>query len=355
MSETGMDRLANCDTGYHSDGIIWPAAKENHMNAAAISRPTAGIVFILFGMFAISINDMLVKQLSGGYPLHQIVFFRSTIGILFSLILVQMEGGWGILRTSQPGLQLLRGVLVVVSNLCFFAAIAVLPLADATALFFAAPLFITLLSIPVLGEKVGPLRIGAVVFGFIGVIIMQRPWQSTEALQVDRLILLLPVIAALTYAGMQVMTRKLGATSKASAMSVYIQATFIVVSVLFWLVAGDGRYAGTGNASAEFLLRAWIWPASGEWWLLLGLGFNSAIIGYCLSQAYRLTDAATVAPFEYVGLPLAVFWGWLIWADLPEWEVWTGMAMIMAAGLFVFLREQQKSRKVARGEVKARY
>ena len=324
------------------------------MSPSQPSRPTAGIIFILFGMLAISVNDMLVKQLSGGYPLHQIVFVRSAIGIAFTLILVQMEGGLRILKTRQPGLQLVRGLLVVVSNMTYFVALAVLPLADTMALFFVAPLFITLLSIPVLGEKVGPLRIGAVLFGFVGVIIMQRPWASGEALQVSRIVLLLPVVSALTYAGMQLMTRALGSTSKASALSVYIQAMFLVVSFLFWLVAGDGRYAGSGNASVDFLLRAWIWPAPGDWIYLIGLGVNSAILGYCLSQAYRLSDAATVAPYEYVGLPLAVFWGWLIWADLPSWEVWTGMAMIVASGLFVFLRESQKARVVARGKIKMR-
>ncbi len=325
------------------------------MPAATSPRPTAGIAYILFGMLAISVNDMMIKQLSGGYPLHQIVFTRSVIGICFTLMLVQMEGGWRILKTSRPGLHLVRGLLVVVSNMAFFMAFAVLPLAEVTALFFAAPLFITLLSIPVLGEKVGPLRIGAVVFGFIGVIIMQRPWQSGETLQVDRWVLLLPVFSALTYAVMQLMTRKLGGQSKASAMSAYIQLIFIVVSGLFWLVAGDGQFAGAGNQSVDFLLRAWVWPTDGDWKYMIGLGCNAAIIGYCLSQAYRISDVATIAPFEYVGMPLAVFWGWMIWSDLPEWEVWTGMAMIAGAGLFVFLREQQKARKVARGPVHARY
>ncbi|MCF6233193.1 MAG: DMT family transporter [Rhodobacteraceae bacterium] len=311
--------------------------------------PTAGIGFILFGMLAISVNDVLVKQLSGDYPLHQIIFARSAIGIVFTLILVQAEGGWRILKTDQPGLHALRGLLVVIANMSFFAAFAVLPLADATALFFVAPLFITLLSIPVLGEKVGPLRMGAVLFGFVGVVIMQRPWVDSETLEVHRFVLLLPVLSALTYAGMQLLTRKLGAVSKASAMAIYIQLAFVVVSALFWLVAGDGRYGGHDNASVEFLLRAWVRPTEGEWVLLFGLGFNSAIIGYCLSQAYRLSSAATIAPFEYVGLPLAVFWGWLIWSELPDWEVWTGMAMIVGAGLFVFLREKQKAMELARG------
>jgi len=307
-------------------------------------------------MFSISINDMLTKQLSGGYPLHEIVFARSMIGVLFSFVIVQYEGGFSILKTDQPWLHAFRGLLVVISNFSYFVALAVMPLADATALFFAAPLFITVLSIPILGERVGPLRMSAVAIGFGGVILMQRPWEGSETLEVDRLILLLPVLAAVTYALLQLMTRKLGATSAASAMAVYIQATFILVSLLFYLVAGDGRYAGVSdNASVQFLLRPWIWPEAGDWPYFIGLGLNSAVIGYCLSAAYKAADAATIAPFEYIGLPLAVFWGWLIWTDLPDWEVWVGMALIAGSGIFVFLREKQKSRKIVRGEVRRRY
>ena len=163
------------------------------MSTAPQNNATIGILFVLAGVFFISINDMLIKQLSGGYPLHQMVFTRSIIGIMFSLIFVQMEGGWRILRTNQPGLHVLRGLLIVTSNMTFFVALAAIPLADATALFFAAPLFITLLSIPILGEKVGPLRLGAVIFGFLGVVIMQRPWEGVDTLGTSRLILLLPV------------------------------------------------------------------------------------------------------------------------------------------------------------------
>ena len=298
---------------------------------------------------------MLIKQLSGGYPLHEMVFTRSFIAILFSFVFVQLEGGWRILRTKQPVLHILRGLLIVTSNMTFFVALAAIPLADATALFFAAPLFITLLSIPILGEKVGPLRLGAVVFGFIGVIIMQRPWEGVDTLGASRVILLLPVVAALTYALNQLLTRKLGVQSKASALAVYIQATFIIVSIGFYLIAGDGRFAqGSDNASIQFLLRAWVWPDQSDYWLFAVLGLNAAIIGYGLSQAYRMADAATVAPFEYIGLPLAVFWGWMIFSDLPVLEVWIGIAMILASGVFVFLREAQKKRTLVRGKMKGR-
>ncbi len=326
------------------------------MTTAPQNVPGLAILFVLVGVFCISINDMLIKQLSGDYPLHQIVFVRSGIGILFSLVIVQFEGGWGILRTNRPWLHTLRGLLIVIANMTYFVALAVLPLADATALFFAAPLFITILSIPVLREKVGPMRLTAVAVGFAGVVIMQRPWAEASELDVSRIVLLLPVLSALTYAINQLLTRKLGVASKASAMAVYIQATFILTSVLFYLVAGDGRFAeGATNESIIFLLRAWVWPADSDMWVFAGLGVNSAIIGYCLSQAYRLADAATVAPFEYVGLPLAVIWGFLIFGDIPVFEVWVGIALILGSGLFVFLRERRKARIVAHERIKARH
>lgn len=320
------------------------------------NRAGPAIAFVLAGILAISVNDMLIKRLSGGYPLHELVFARSAIGILFSLVLVQIEGGWHILKTDRPGLHLLRGALVVIANMTFFVALGAIPLAEATALFFAAPLFITLLSIPILGEKVGPLRLGAVTVGFVGVIIMQRPWAGAETLATSRLVLLLPVFAALTYALNQLMTRKLGVKSKASALSVYIQTVFIVVSLGFFIIAGDGRFVDDSSSpSMQFLLRAWVWPKPGDGWIFLGLGLNAAVIGYCLSAAYRMADAATVAPFEYVGLPLAVFWGFMIFGDLPAWEVWIGIALILGSGLFVFLRERKKARATISRPTTRRY
>ncbi len=318
----------------------------SHPTALAQSNnPAAGIAFILVGMCAISVNDMLIKQLSGDYPLHQMVFVRSFIGICFSLILVQMEGGFAILKTKRPYLHALRGILIVISNLSYFTAFAVISLAEATALFFIAPLLITLLSIPLLGEKVGPLRLGAVAVGFCGVILMLRPWESGTEREVHMVILLLPVLGAFTYALNQILTRKLGASSKASAMAVYIQAMFIVVSLGFYFTVGDGRFTdGTTNESVRFLLRAWVWPEGTDTHLMIGLGLNSAIIGYALAQAYRLADAATIAPFEYIGLPLAVMWGWLLWNELPGLNVTAGIVLIMGAGLFVFVRERIKKR-----------
>ncbi len=312
------------------------------------NNPGLGIFFIVLAVAGFSINDMFIKQLSGDYPLHQMVFVRSAIGIGFSLVILQFEGGFRLLRTSRPWLHLLRGLCIVAANLAFFAALAVIPLADATALFFVGPLFITLLSIPFLGEKVGPRRLGAVLVGFVGVLIMLRPGADATGPVPDRTILLLPILAAFAYACMQILTRRLAATATASAMAIYIQATFIVVSLLFWAVTGDGRFlAGVENESMIFLLRAWVWPAQEHLAIFLALGVLSAVIGYSLSQAYRQANAATIAPFEYVALPMSIFWGWAVFGDLPDLWVFSGIALIAAAGLYVFARENRKARPIA--------
>jgi len=307
------------------------------------SGPSAGIAFILVGMLFISVNDMLIKQMSGGYPLHQMVFVRSAIGICISLVLVQFEGGWAILRTSRPGLHLLRGLMIVFANMAYFTALAVMPLADATALFFVAPLFITLLSIPVLGERVGWRRIGAVLVGFAGVLVMVRPGGAVGSDLPSSWVLALPVVSALAYAGTQILTRKLGMSSRASAMAVYLQGMFLLVSLVFFVVAGDGRFAEVqSNESLIFLLRAWIWPEPGDIWLFLCLGAASGFIGYSLSQAYRLGDAATIAPYEYSAMPMALFWGWVVFGTLPGVDAWIGIALITGSGLYVFLRERAR-------------
>jgi S-adenosylmethionine uptake transporter len=309
--------------------------------------PPLAILLILAGMVFITVNDSLIKALGGDYPLHQMVFVRSAIGIVFSLVILQFEGGFRELRTATPGLHLMRGLFVVISNMLYFAALAVMPLADAVATFFVAPLIITLLSVVVLGEKVGVHRITAIIVGFAGVLVMTRPGMAGEDAP-QRWTLLLPVLAATAYAAMQVMTRKLGVYSKASALAVYIQGVFLVVSSGFYLVAGDGRFAeGVEAESLVFLFRAWVWPTPGDWPLFILLGCMSGAIGYLLSAAYKMGNAATISSFEYTALPLAIASGWLVFGEVPDLWVLAGTVLIAGAGIHVFMRERQRRSPVA--------
>ena len=312
-----------------------------------VDNAQLGILCALIGMTAISVQDMLIKQLSGDYALHQIIFVRSGVGILFSIMILQWEGGFAALRVPRLELHFLRGLLVVIANMCYFAALAVLPIAEATALFFIAPLLITLMAAAALGEALGPRRIIAVAVGFLGVLLMLRPYEASEDGGGFQMVALLPIVAAFAYAMMQILTRKLGLSAQASVLAIYIQGTFLLVGLLFWSVAGDGRFVdGVDNPSLRFLLRAWRWPEAEDWPLFMGIGALSAVIGYALSQSYRLAEAAVVAPFEYVALPLAVFWGWMIWGELPQPSSAVGIVLVMSAGVYVFIRERQRGRSV---------
>ncbi|MCP4329807.1 MAG: DMT family transporter [Alphaproteobacteria bacterium] len=313
------------------------------MTVAVQSKaPVQGILCVLVATIVLSLQDSIIKFLSPSFPLHEIVLWRATIAIGLTVVFAYFEGGIHVLKTRRLGLHLLRGFLLVIANLTFFLGLAAIPLAEAVAIFFVAPLFITALSVPILGEHVGIKRWLAVVTGLVGVIIIVRP-----ADDVFEFATLLPVAAALAYAAMQMTTRRLGVTDRASTLSFYIQICFFTASIAIGLVVGDGRYASGGHASVEFLLRAWSWPDTGHFLLLSLNGLLIAIGAYMLSQAYRIAEANVIAPFEYVALPMAIFWGFMIWGDLPDGWAFVGISLIIGSGLFVFYREARKGRTIA--------
>lgn len=319
----------------------------------ATTRPASiSILCALGAAVFFSLNDVTVKLLSGDYPLHQIVFVRAIVALTLTMCLITpFEGGLAALRTRRPHLHMVRGLCVVIANSTFFAAIAVMPLADVTAIFFVAPLFITAFSVFFLRETVGLRRWMAVVVGLVGVVIVVRPGGTGFTL-----LALLPVVAAMAYAGLQTMTRAMGLTERASTMAVYIQLTFVVVSSLFGIFAGAGQFVHLAgdNGALMFLLRPWVWPQDNDLWRMAALGAFSAGGGYLISQAYRGTEAALVAPFEYVALILSVFWGYSLWAEVPPATTWSGIALIAASGIFIALREGSMGRKPSAKRVAAR-
>lgn len=307
--------------------------------AAPSHRARLGIVCVLGGVLALTLQDALIKWLSATLPLHEITLVRSVVAVAITLAIVRLEGGFGLLRTRRPGLHAARAALLVTANVCFFMGVASMPLAEATAVFFIAPLFITALSVPLLGERVGARRWAAVLAGMAGMAVMLRP--AGEAFDP---VALFPAAAALAYALLQIVTRRLGATDRASSMALYVHAAFVIVSAAVGLAIGDGRFAGSGHPSLDFLLRAWSWPVGRETALLAACGVLISIGAYLLFQAYRVARPAVLAPFEYVALPLALFWGVLLWGDWPDAVAMSGMALIVGSGLYVFHRETVRGR-----------
>ena len=289
----------------------------------------------MFAVLFFSVNDASIKFLSGDYALHQIVLIRSLIGLLVLLtIFIPTHGTFSVLKTRRLGMHFLRGLAVVFANLTFFLGLAELPLAEATAIFFVSPLLITVFSIFFLREKVGIHRWGSVFFGLLGVLIILRP--GTEAFKFTSL---LPIAAAVGYATLHMLTRHIGKTESALTMSFYIQITFIFICCIFWLFAGDGRFDIETSAALDFLLREWGVLSKEDLSLFVLLGASSAFGGFLISQAYRNAEAAFVAPFEYIAMPLSILWGILVFKTIPDILTFLGMGMIIISGLYIIWRE----------------
>lgn len=304
-----------------------------------LSNNSQGILCLIGAVAFLSVSDSIIKWLSPIYALHEIMLFRALFAMVVVLGIVQLEGGLKTLKTRRPILHFFRGSLLVLANMFFFLGLATLPFAETVALFFVAPLFICLLSQPVLGEKVGLSRWIVILIGLIGVLVMVRPGAEVFALTS-----LLPILAALSYAIMQMMTRKLGMHERAGTLTFYIQLAFLLISSLIGLSIGDGRLDTMGNPTSEFLLRAWIWPLPDDFGLLALCGLIVAFGGYLLSQAYRLGQASAVAPFEYSSLPFALIIGYYLWGDWPDLTSFVGSGLIIFSGLLIVYLESRSRR-----------
>ncbi|TNJ41397.1 DMT family transporter [Phaeobacter sp. B1627] len=304
------------------------------MRTTLVSSNALGILAATGAAVAFSVIDVTFKFLSDSYPLYQVVFFRSVVALLLLLvIIIPLEGGYGVLRTRNIKLHLLRIAAVTFANLCFFSGLAILPLAEAVAIAFATPLIVTTLSVLFLNERVGPWRWGAVLVGFVGILVIVQPGADTFQPYA-----LLPFLGACGYATLHVLTRRAGGLDKASTLSFYPTLGFLVISALAGLLFGHGAWA-TGAPLPDLILRAWAWPHGVEWGLFAIAGVSGAIGGYLVGQAYRQCEAGLVAPFEYIAMPLAVFWGVIVFSEWPDRSVWFGSALIIGAGLVSVWRE----------------
>lgn len=297
-----------------------------------------GILAAMSGSAVFSLNDLCIKHLSGTYALHQVILVRAFIGIAFIVGFAAVSRQRRIWHTKRPVMHFLRATIVMLSNVTYFLGLAALPLADAAAIGFVAPLLLTMLSVVFLREKVGWHRWGAVVVGLIGVVVMLRPEGQVKWAAI------LVLASALCYAITQTMTRMMRETESAVTFGFYTQIAFVIVSGAMGVFVGDGHLAGSSDASLAFLFRTWVVPPMQDWIYFLGTGLSVAIGGLLMSQAYRMNEAALVAPFEYTSMPLAVLWGLLFFGTFPDLQGWIGIALIIGAGLYTLYRETLRRR-----------
>ncbi|HET6161025.1 MAG TPA: DMT family transporter [Dongiaceae bacterium] len=293
-------------------------------------HPFLAAVALCGGIMIFSGQDWIIKLLSGDYPVHQAIAIRGVVAFVILLAFIAYSGKLRSLRSPRAGLLVVRGLVLMVAYTTYYLAFPSMPLANVVALWFTVPLFVTALSGPFLGEKVGARRWFATIVGFAGVLVIQRP------LTVDfNAASLLPLASALTYSISALMARRMGTTESAPVMSFYQNVVYLLVALVMAAFFGGGAYEGTGNPSLEFLMRGWVVPSLRDLALLAACGVIASIATVLLTQAYRMAEANFVACFEYTAIIWATLGGYLFWNEIPDIYSFIGAALIVAAGLYV--------------------
>jgi drug/metabolite transporter (DMT)-like permease len=302
---------------------------------ASRTRLWAGLSLIT-GVFVFSLQDVILKYSSKTYPLTEVVSIRSTVGLVILLLFIQMSEGAGKILSPRLGLLILRGLILLMAYGTYYMALPAMPLAQVVALFFMAPIFITALAYPMLGEKAEATHWLAIIVGFLGVIVTYWPQFTGDAdAPAFDWALLLPLAATVTYALSQLLARKLKQDS-AAVQGFHQNLMFLAGALILGAVFSLGHFDHAGlHPSLAFLMRDWIWGSSHDLLLLAATGPIAALGTVLLSQAYRMAEANFVAAFEYTGLIWGAGWGYLIWDEVPDVYMYAGAVLIVGAGLYM--------------------
>jgi drug/metabolite transporter (DMT)-like permease len=280
-------------------------------------RPWRAIILMLLCVGVFSLMDAGLKTLSSHYPPFQVAALRGASSLPWLLAWALATTGVAPLLRVRWSLHLLRGGLGIAMMGAFVYALRTLPLSTAYSIFFVAPLLITALSVPFLGERVGPRRWIAIAFGLAGVLVVLRP--TTQGIFTSAGLAVL--LAALGYSVSAITVRVLARTDSTQAM---------VVWLMLLMAAGAGLLA----------IPQWTPLRAADGWLIVGIGVAGALGQYAITEAFRLGEASLLAPLEYTALVWGVLLDATLWGVLPDAVTWIGAAIIIASGLYLLRRER---------------
>ncbi len=283
-----------------------------------------GILCVLASTFFFNVLNALAKWLTADYSVIEITFFRNLFAFLPCLAFVLAGPGLDALKTGRLPLHLFRGIAGFGSMLLVFTAFGLLPIADAVAISFATPLFLTALSVPMLGEKVGVHRWSAVIAGFLGILVMARPSGTGATLG-----FLTATGSALVNAVILVTVRRLGRTEAP-------------VTIIFYQA-----FVGT-VASALLLPFGWKAPTFADFLAFAAMGLFGVVGHFFLTQGFRYAAATVVGPFNYSGLIWATLFGYVVWHELPGPTTILGGLVVIGSGIYIFYRETRRQVAVVR-------
>ncbi len=278
------------------------------------------ILYVLAASATFTVGSALVKALTLDIPVLEIVMFRSTVTFVAMLPMIMRRGGLSALKTRRPVGHVMRTIYGFIGTVTSVYGFGVLPLVTVTALGFAMPLFLTIVSVPLLGERIGPRRATAVVVGLVGVMVMLRPWHvDADSMPLGAVAIVLAGV--FTWSLSMINIRQMGDAGERN------------VTIVAWYSLGTASLAAFG------CITEWVTPSPWQFAMLLSAGLMSGFAQWLMTEGYRAAETTLVAPFEYGAIIYATVLGVAIWGEWPD--VWSlvGIAVLIASGLYIWHRE----------------
>ena len=286
------------------------------------------MLVLILGITLLGIMGALIKHLGEFYSPTLLAVARNIFGfvpvLLILIITKKTKSIFSLAGKKNTLLFVIRGASIAVAQFCFYLALMKLEFATASTLVFAGPLFLTALSVPILGARVGIWRWAAVIIGFLGILLIMNVGTN-----LFNIFALLPLGAALGYALSSVLVKLFSNEVPTAQIQLYTQAITLLSATVFLMIFSG--YSPIVSMNDFFLIS------------LMGISGGCGVL--CLISAYRMTEPSIIAPFEYFGIPLSIFLGWAFFAEFPISKLFPGVFFIVGAGILIIWREEKNSRE----------
>ena len=306
-----------------------------------MSSDHKGIMLIVFGMLIFSFQDALIKGLSTEASLLQIFVLRGVLGILFLSVFLKFTKRPISFRSKQPLIAITRSLMFPISFLCFYLAVAAMPIAEASALFFVSPIFMTILSKVILKNKVGIHRIGAIIIGFVGILLIIKPEFNNF-----NWVMILPIITAFCYSLSMILTILTKESDSVFEQTSHVYIGSILVGMTVYLIFGRYGNHYNNNPSLSYLLREWDFDNIILISKILMISIFGTVGIFCLINAYRISVASIIAPFEYTIIIYALVIGYLLFDEILDYTSLIGITLIVLSGLYILIREKPRKTQI---------
>ena len=303
---------------------------------------TKGILFIMIGMAFFSIQDSLIKYIFEEIALFELYLGRTIVQatVLISIFLITKKKFT--LKTHYPYLTLVRVICFFFGFSFFYISLTFMSLAMVSALFFSCPFFMSIFAKIFLKEKIGIRRWGAIIVGFIGVVIVLNP-----SLENFNFFKLAPVACSLCYACSMTITKY---TSEKD--NIYTQLTLLYIfavfaSIVIFLIGGDGKFNNFSDPTMQFIFREWFINPAVSWPYVFVMGIVASISFFCVFTAYSIASPSVVSLFEYSYIVFAMIAGYILFETIPVPRTFFGASIIIGAGVYIYFREKVRNQMIA--------